>query len=100
MDPNTARELAPILGIPLVGPVASVPLAGPTVRFAARPLVQGPVRYCEVQLQGHQAEQVLQMHDRRLGLIEAELHLVQTSPHRLVEGEEFRRQRGAGPPQR
>lgn len=90
MDPNTAiiAGLAIFLGMMVI----LIPIAGLTARFALKPLMEALASYRE--LQGdNQAQQLL---ERRMSLMEEQLHSVDRSMRELLEESEFRRDLESG----
>jgi hypothetical protein len=90
MDPNTAiiAGLAIFLGMMVI----LIPIAGLTARFALKPLMEALRSYRE--LQGdNQAQQLL---ERRMSLMEEQLHSVDRSMRELLEESEFRRDLESG----
>lgn len=92
MDPNTAiiSGLAIFLGMMVI----LIPIAGLTARFALKPLMEALRSYRE--LQGdNQAQQLL---ERRMALMEEQVHSVDRSLRELLEESEFRRDLENGKP--
>lgn len=94
MDMNTAiiAGLAIFLGMMVI----LIPIAGLTARFALKPLMEALRSYRE--LQGdNQAQQLI---ERRMALMEEQIHSMDRSIRELLEESEFRRDLEAGKPQR
>jgi uncharacterized protein (DUF2164 family) len=90
MDPNTAiiAGLAIFLGMMVI----LIPIAGLTARFALKPLMEALRSYRE--LQGdNQAQQLV---ERRLALMEEQMHSMDRSIRELSEESEFRRDLESG----
>ena len=90
MDPNTAiiSGLAIFLGMMVI----LIPIAGLTARFALKPLMEAMRSYRE--LQGdNQAQQLV---ERRLALMEDQMHSMDRSIRELSEESEFRRDLESG----
>ena len=90
MDPNTAiiAGLAIFLGMMVI----LIPIAGLTARFALKPLMEALKSYRELQGE-NQAQQLL---ERRMSLMEEQLHSVDRSMRELLEESEFRRDLESG----
>ncbi len=73
--------VAVILGISIV----LIPVAGVTARFVLKPVVDALGRFQE----GRSSEETMQLMERRMSLLEAQLEGVQHSMDRLVEVSEF-----------
>ena len=73
--------VAVILGISIV----LVPVAGLTARYVLKPVVDALGRF----QQGRTGEETLQLMDRRMSLLEAQMEGLQHSVDRLVEVSEF-----------
>ncbi|HEX5872810.1 MAG TPA: hypothetical protein VFY65_20405, partial [Longimicrobium sp.] len=90
MDPNTAiiAGLAIFLGMMTI----LIPIAGLTARFALKPLMEALKSYRE--LQGdNQAQQLV---ERRVALMEEQLHSMDRTLRELAEESEFRRDLESG----
>lgn len=90
MDPNTAiiAGLAIFLGMMVI----LIPIAGLTARFALKPLMEALRSYRE--LQGdNQAQQLV---ERRVALMEEQMHSMDRSLRELLEESEFRRDLESG----
>jgi hypothetical protein len=90
MDPTTAiiAGLAIFLGMMVI----LIPITGLTARFALKPLMEALRSYRE--LQGdNQAQQLL---ERRLALMEEQMHSMDRSMRELLEESEFRRDLESG----
>ena len=84
MDPNTAiiAGLAIFLGMMVI----LIPIAGLTARFALKPLMEALRSYRE--LQGdNQAQQLI---ERRMALMEEQMHSMDRALRELTEESEFR----------
>lgn len=73
--------VAVILGISIV----LIPVAGLTARYVLKPVVDALGRFQE----GRSSEETMQLMERRMSLLEAQLEGVQHSMDRLVEVSEF-----------
>jgi uncharacterized protein (DUF2164 family) len=71
-----------------------IPITGLTARFALKPLMEALAKYREMQ-GSDQAQQLL---ERRMALIEEQLHGVDRSIRDLVDESDFRRQLETGRP--
>jgi uncharacterized protein (DUF2164 family) len=92
MDPNTAiiAGLAIFLGMMVI----LIPIAGLTARFALKPLMEALASYRE--LQGdNQAQQLI---ERRMALMEEQMHSMDRAIRELAEESEFRRDLESGKP--
>jgi hypothetical protein len=69
-----------------------IPITGLTARFALKPLMEALARYREMQGQD-QAQQLL---ERRMALLEEQLHGMDRSIRDLVDESDFRRQLEGG----
>jgi uncharacterized protein (DUF2164 family) len=90
MDPNTAiiAGLAIFLGMMVI----LIPIAGLTARFALKPLMEALASYRE--LQGdNQAQQLI---ERRMALMEEQMHSMDRAIRELAEESEFRRDLESG----
>jgi uncharacterized protein (DUF2164 family) len=90
MDPNTAiiAGLAIFLGMMVI----LIPIAGLTARFALKPLMEALRSYRE--LQGdNQAQQLI---ERRMALMEEQMHSMDRAIRELAEESEFRRDLESG----
>lgn len=92
MDVNTAiiAGLAIFLGMMVI----LIPIAGLTARFALKPLMEALASYRE--LQGdNQAQQLI---ERRMALMEEQMHSMDRTLRELAEESEFRRDLESGRP--
>ena len=80
--------VAVILGISIV----LIPVAGLTARFVLKPVVEALGRFQA----GRTSEESIQLMERRMSLLEAQLEGVQHSVDRLVEVSEFNAELRAG----
>ncbi|HZG44276.1 MAG TPA: hypothetical protein VEY93_15105 [Longimicrobium sp.] len=71
-----------------------IPITGLTARFALKPLMEALAKYRELQGQD-QAQQLL---ERRMALLEEQLHGMDRSLRDLVDESEFRRELETGRP--
>ncbi|HEU4883134.1 MAG TPA: hypothetical protein VFT45_12830 [Longimicrobium sp.] len=90
MDLNTAIIAG--LAIFLVSMVVLIPIAGLTARFALKPLMEALKSYRELQGE-NQAQQLV---ERRLALMEEQMHSMDRSIRELSEESEFRRDLESG----
>ena len=90
MDPTTAMiaGLAIFLGMMVI----LIPITGLTARFALKPLMEALRSYRE--LQGNDKAQ--QLIERRVALMEEQLHSMDRSLRELLEESEFRRDLESG----
>ena len=75
--------------------VVLIPIAGLTARFALKPLMEALRSYRE--LQGD--NQATQLIERRMALMEEQIHSMDRSIRELLEESEFRRDLEVGKPQ-
>lgn len=71
--------------------VVLIPIAGLTARFALRPVMEAFTKYRELAGQ-NEAQQLL---ERRMALMEEQLHGIDRSVRELADASEFHRQLGA-----
>ena len=90
MDPNTA--IISGLAIFMVMMAILIPIAGLTARFALKPLMEALKSYRELQGE-NQAQQLV---ERRLALMEEQMHSMDRSIRELSEESEFRRDLESG----
>ena len=90
MDPNTAiiAGLAIFLGMMTI----LIPIAGLTARFALKPLMEALKSYRELQGE-NQAQQLV---ERRMALMEEQMHSMDRSLRELSEESDFRRELESG----
>jgi hypothetical protein len=96
MTPTEIMSMAPLIGFVVTAFVVAIPVLAFSVRFAIRPIADAMVRIREADGAGRAADQALLLHDRRLGLMEAELQQMSGTLERLAEAERFRTQLEAG----
>ena len=94
MDTNEAiiSGLAIFLGLMVV----LIPITGLTLRFALKPMMEALGKYREVQGD----KQLQQLLERRVSLMEEQLHSMDRSLRELAEESEFRRELESGMTQR
>ncbi|WP_420126690.1 hypothetical protein [Longimicrobium sp.] len=90
MDPNTAiiAGLAIFLGMMTI----LIPIAGLTARFALKPLMEALKSYRELQSDN----QATQLVERRMALMEEQMHSMDRTLRELAEESEFRRDLESG----
>jgi hypothetical protein len=79
--------LIPILAILIGGTMFIVPIAGFTARFALKPLVES---YARLQQGNGSSERIAQM-ERRLAVLEDQVHTLERENSRLLEDADFQR---------
>jgi hypothetical protein len=85
--------LVPLAGIFVGGLMILIPVAGLTARFALKPLMDSFAKNRAIEGQG----EALALVERRLALLEEQVHGVDRSVRELVEEAEFRRKLESGP---
>ena len=80
-----AEEFAAILALLFAGTIVLVPVLALSARFALKPMIEALAR-----LKQSGQESLLQ--DRRIALLEAEVHNMGAALQQYAEAEEFRRQ--------
>ncbi|HEX5724917.1 MAG TPA: hypothetical protein VFX98_05595 [Longimicrobiaceae bacterium] len=86
--------LIPLLGIFFGGLTLLVPVVGITARIALKPMMDAFARYREVRGD----VEMVHLLERRVALMEEQLHNIERSVGQLVEDSEFRRQLESGEP--
>jgi hypothetical protein len=81
--------LAPLIACLVGAGLISLPLMAFCIRFAAKPLVDAFVRLREAQGGSKATNETLQLHDRRMALLESELQLIGANLEKLVEAQRF-----------
>lgn len=81
---NLTAIIAVFMGISVV----LVPVLGLTARFALKPIVEALSRVFE----GRGKDEQIQILEGRLGLLETHIETLESTVHRLEEGETFERQ--------
>ena len=89
MPINLTAIIGTIMGISIV----LIPVIGLTARFALKPVVEALSKVFE----GRGTEESLQIMERRLGLMEAQIEGIDASMKRLVEASSFDAQLRSGP---
>ena len=89
---GTNETIVAALAIFLGMMVVLIPIAGLTARFALRPLMEALRSYRELQGE-NQAQQLI---ERRMALMEEQVHSMDRSIRELLEESEFRRDLEAG----
>ena len=92
---GTNEAIIAALAIFLGMMVVLIPIAGLTARFALKPLMEALRSYRELQGE-NQAQQLV---ERRMALMEEQIHSMDRSIRELLEESEFRRDLEAGKPQ-
>lgn len=88
MSPAELEALVPLAGILASVFIVGIPVIALSARFAIRPIAEAIVRLREGQ--GRGSDEMMQLQDRRVSLLEAELQAVHGTLERLVEAERFR----------
>ncbi|MBV9774614.1 MAG: hypothetical protein JO040_11725 [Gemmatimonadetes bacterium] len=81
-------DITAIVGIVMGGLCVLIPVAGLTARFALKPIVEALARARELQGQGREAA----MLEKRVALLEQQMHNVEGNLDRVLEESDFRRQ--------
>ena len=76
-----------IVGIVMVGLIVFVPVAGITARIALKPLIDSMIRIAEMR----RSTEEVRLLDKRIALLEQELHGVKDEVQELTEQKEFYR---------
>lgn len=76
-----------IVGILMVGLIVFVPVAGITARIALKPLIDSLIRIAEMR----RSTEEVRLLDKRIALLEQELHGVKEEVQELTEQKEFYR---------
>ena len=90
MDPMLLHELPAIIGSGAAAIGVLVVAASFSIRFALRPVM-------DAWLRSQQGSEAKTLENRRMNVLEAELHSVQQQLHRLAESTEFDRQLTTSP---
>ncbi|MGI9190050.1 MAG: hypothetical protein ACR2F9_07880 [Longimicrobiaceae bacterium] len=88
MDASVLSLLIPIVAILIGGLVVLVPIAGLTARFALKPLMEALAQYRSLQGEGQRVELL----ERRLALLEEQVHSHDRAFAKFGEQAEFDRQ--------
>jgi hypothetical protein len=88
MDPRIFELLIPLVAILLGSLVVLIPVAGLTARFALKPLMEALAKYRSLQGEGQQVELL----ERRLALLEEQVHSHDRALTKAAEQSEFDRQ--------
>lgn len=90
MTPAEIESLAPLIGFLTTAFIVAIPVVAFSARFAIKPIADAVARLRESQGQAAGSEAMLQLQDRRMSLLEAELQAIHGTLERLVEAERFR----------
>ncbi|HEX9937814.1 MAG TPA: hypothetical protein VGB15_11855 [Longimicrobium sp.] len=80
-----AGEFAAILALLFAGTIVLVPVLAISARLAMKPMIEALARL-------RQSGQETTLQDRRIALLEAEVHHLSAAVHHFAEVEDFRRQ--------
>lgn len=88
MDANILEMLIPLVAVVLGCLIILIPVAGLTARFALKPMMEALAHYRSTQGEGQRTELL----ERRLALLEEQMHSQERTLGRLAEDAEFHRQ--------
>ncbi|MBR9990905.1 MAG: hypothetical protein KFH98_14180 [Gemmatimonadetes bacterium] len=73
-----------------------VPIAGLTMRFALKPIVESIARLLEVRASAAPAAAAMELNERRIALLEAELSALRLEMQRVTDQKDFMDRLGSG----
>lgn len=91
--------LAPLIAFLVIAGIVTLPVIAFCIRFAFKPLVDGFVRLREAQGASKATMETLQLHDRRMALLESELQQIGSSLEKLAEAQRFQAELAAPRPE-
>ena len=97
MEPGTLGDLTGLVAVLIFGGAVLAPVLALSVRFALKPVVEAWVR---IRQEGGASSKELAMQERRMALLEQEIHSLQRTVQELADAEDFRRRLNEPTPER